>query len=154
MTQEDKVVFLKNPNQVVEHLVKNFVNESVQNRRTQLDFGRYFEDPLVGFAAGNDHLFFDYKTVIGPFHLTPREIISSALKEKESGLLLYEADQISVISWALPISEDVRKSNRKENAFPSKLWTYTREYGEACNHALRKHVVSFLRDLETFRLLI
>jgi epoxyqueuosine reductase QueG len=56
-------------------------------------------------------------------------------------------DQISVISWILPASEDTRKSNRQENQFPSKLWAYTRDFGEACNDALRKHVVHFLEDL-------
>ncbi len=49
-----------------------------------------------------------------------------------------------MIAWILPASEDIRKSNRKEDAFPSKLWTYARHYGEAFNNALRQHVVQFL----------
>ena len=72
---------------------------------------------------------------------------SAALKEKGRGLLLSEIEQISVISWILPTAEDTRKSNRKEEKFPSKLWAYTRDFGEACNNALRKHVVGFLEDL-------
>jgi len=102
---------------------------------------------LVGFASGMDPLFFEYKTIIGSFHLTPREVIAGALKEKGRGLLLSEIEQISVISWVLPISEDTRKSNRKEQQFPSKLWAYTRDFGETCNDALRRHVVGFLEDL-------
>ena len=94
-----------------------------------------------------DPLFFEYKTIIGPFHLTPREIISAALKERGRSLLFTEIEQISVISWILPASEDTRKSNRQEKQFPSKLWAYTRDFGEACNNAFRKHVVSFLEDL-------
>jgi len=147
MTKEDKVIFLKNPNSVLEQLIKNFVNENEQNRRTQLDHGVYWDEPLVGFASGSDPLFFEYKTIIGSFHFTPREIIMSALKEKGRGLFLSEMEQVSVISWILPASEDTRKSNRKEEKFPSKLWAYTRDFGEVFNNALRRHVSGFLEDL-------
>ncbi len=58
-----------------------------------------------------------------------------------------EVDQISVISWILPASEDTRRSNRAESRFPSKLWAYTKDLGEACNTALKKHVAGFLGDL-------
>ena len=146
MTREDNVIFLKNPNRVLEQLVKNFVAESELNRRTQLDHGLYFGEPLIGFASGNDPLFSEYKTLIGSFHLTPRELIAAALKEKGRGLLLSEVEQVSVISWVLPIAEDVRKSNRQEAQFPSRLWTFTREYGEILNQALRRHVAGFLED--------
>jgi ferredoxin len=147
MTKEEKVVLLTNPNRVLEQLIKNFIQDNEKNRRTQLDEGVYWEEPLVGFASGLDPLFFEYKTTIGSFHLTPREIIAAVLKEKGRGLLLTEIEQISVISWILPASEDTRKSNRRENQFPSRLWAYTRDFGEACNEALRRHVVGFLEDL-------
>jgi epoxyqueuosine reductase len=147
MSKEEKVVFLKNPNSVLEQLVKNFINGAGPNRRTQLDHGIYWEEPLVGFASGIDPLFSEYKTLIGPFHLTPREIILATLRERRRGLLLTEIEQMSVMSWVLPASEDTRKSNRQEKQFPSKLWAYTRNFGEACNNALRKHVVTFLEDL-------
>jgi epoxyqueuosine reductase QueG len=147
MTKVEKVVFLKDPNKVLEQVIKNFIHENLQNRRTQLDNGSYWEEPLVGFASGTDPLFFQFKSFIGSFHLTPREIIAGVLKEKDRELLLPEVDQISVISWILPAAEDTRKSNRREDKFPSKLWAYTRDYGEACNNALRRHVVVFLEDL-------
>jgi ferredoxin len=147
VTKVEKVIFLKNPNNVLEQLIKNFIKENEQNRRTQLGHGVYWDEPLVGFASGIDPLFFEYKTLIGSFHLTPREIIAGIIKEKGRGLLLSEIEQISVVSWILPASEDTRKSNRKENQFPSKLWAYTRDFGEACNTALKKHVIGFLDDL-------
>jgi len=145
--KEEKIILLKNPNKLMEQLIKNFIKENEQNRRTQLDQGIYWDEPLVGFASGMDPLFFEYKMIIGSFHLTPREVIAGALKEKGRGLLLSEIEQISVISWILPTSEDTRKSNRKEQQFPSKLWAYTRDFGETCNDALRRHVVGFLEDL-------
>ncbi len=147
MTRDEKVVFLKNPNKILEQLIKNFISESESNRRRELDHGTYWEEPLVGFASGMDPLFFEYKTLIGSFHLTPREIISAALKERGRSLLFTEIEQISVVSWILPASEDTCRSNRREKQFPSKLWAYTRKYGEACNDALRNHVTHFLEDL-------
>jgi ferredoxin len=147
MSREEKVVFLNNPNKVLEQLIKNFINENESNKRKQLDHGTYWEEPLVGFASGMDPLFFEYKTLIGSFHLTPREVISAALKERGRSLLFTEIEQISVISWVLPASENTRVSNREEKQFPSKLWAYTREFGEACNSALKKHLAAFLEDL-------
>ena len=147
MTKEDKVIFLKNPNEVLEHLIKNFVKTTELNQRTQIDHGIYFDEPLVGFASGNDPLFFEYKNIIGSFHFTPREIISAALREKSKGLFLAETDRISVISWVLPAHEDIRKSNRAEDRLPSRLWLYLKEFGEVCNDALRRHVVRYLEDL-------
>jgi len=147
MTREDNIVFLKNPDRVIEQLIRNFAQTSELNRRVQLDHGIYWDEPLIGFASGNDPLFFDYKTIIGSFHLTPRELISTALKERGRTLLPSEMEQISVIAWILPAAEDIRKSNRKEEKFPSKLWTYARHFGEAFNQALRKHVVDYLEDL-------
>jgi epoxyqueuosine reductase len=147
MTKLDKVVFLRNPNEVLEQIIKNFIKESAFNQRTQLDQGVYWEEPLVGFASGTDPLFFEYKTLIGPFHQTPREIIATALKEKGQTLPLSEFEQISVIAWILPATEETRKSNRKEELFPSKLWAYTRDFGEACNDALRRHVTAFLENM-------
>ena len=147
MTKVDKVVFLKNPNEILEQLIKNFIKESEFNRRVPLDQGTYWAEPLVGFASGMDPLFFEYKTIIGPFHQTPREIIASVLREKGRPLPFSEIEQISVISWVLPAAEDTRKSNRKEDRFPSKLWAYTKDHGEACNNALRKHVTTFLENM-------
>jgi epoxyqueuosine reductase QueG len=147
MTQLDKVVFLKNPNEVLEQTIRNFIQESEFNRRTPLDQGAYWDEPLVGFASGTDPLFFEYKTLISPLHQTPREIMAAALREKGQPLSLSAVEQISVISWVLPAAEDTRKSNRREDRFPSKLWAYTRDFGEACNDALRRHVTGFLENM-------
>lgn len=147
MTQEEKVVFLKNPNEILAQIIRNFVKENELNRRNQPDQGVYWQEPLVGFASGTDPLFLEYKTVVSSSHLTPREIIAAALKEKGRGLLLTEIEQISVVSWILPVSEDTHKANRQENRFPSKLWALTRCSGGTFNNALRRHVIGFLENL-------
>lgn len=147
MAFEEKVVFLKKPNIILEQIIKNFIKEGRPNRRTPLDQGLYWGEPIIGFASGIDPIFFDYKTLIGSFHLTPREVMAMALKERGKSLLGNDMEQISVISWVFPASEDIRISNRQETKYPSRLWAYTRDFGEACNHALKRHLITFLEDL-------
>jgi epoxyqueuosine reductase len=50
-----------------------------------------------------------------------------------------------VISWILPHVEEIRKSNQRENRYPSRLWAHARDFGEQFNVKLRKHVESLLQ---------
>jgi epoxyqueuosine reductase len=98
---------------------------------------RYFDDPMVGFAAASDPLFDSYREIIGPHHQTPRELLESAFPGKR-----FNAG--TVVCWILPISEATRRSNRKENLWPSREWAFTRTHGEAFNNELRQHLTDFL----------
>jgi ferredoxin len=147
MIKRKKTLSLKEPERVLEQQIRNFIHENEKNRRTELGDGLYWEEPLVGFASGTDPLFQEYKNIIGSFHLTPQEIIKNALKDKGTYSPETECEQISVISWILPAPEDTRRSNRKEEQFPSRLWAYTKDFGEICNSALRRHITSYLEDL-------
>ena len=98
---------------------------------------RYFDDPLIGFAAAADPLFSDYKTVIGEFHLTPAELVS--ISTPDDPWL-----PVTVISWVLPITEQTRASNRRETVYPSREWAETRNFGESFNTSLRRHLVAWL----------
>ena len=115
--------------------IRRFVGESPANR-----FARsgepYFDEPLIGFAAADDHLFSDYKRIIGEFHQTPEQVLQSACGD--------EARAATVISWVLPITRATRESNRPEAVFPSAAWAQTRNFGEQFNAALRRHLVSWL----------
>ena len=99
---------------------------------------RYFDEPLVGFAAADDPLFAQYKSVIGSFHLTPLELARSGQPSPWTPR--------TVISWVLPISEKTRRSNRDETLYPSRDWARTRQHGEAFNASLRRHLVAFLQQ--------
>lgn len=116
--------------------IRRFVAGRPENRHPG-NRGPYFEEPLVGFAAAADPLFAEYKTIIGPFHLTPGEWMEG-LPGGEHGRAG------TVISWILPIAKATRESNRRETAQPSQEWARTRFYGEEFNALLRKHVVDFL----------
>jgi epoxyqueuosine reductase QueG len=126
--------------QIIEAAIKNFVRTSPLNRMPGDAGLPFFEEPLVGFADGNDPLYTEFKTIIGPDHLTPVEaLVKTHNKQPEDGGQL-----VSVISWILPIAQKTRESNRTETAAPSRYWAYTKWYGEKFNNAVRKHVVDML----------
>jgi len=116
--------------------IRRFVLESELNRFPSSE-ARYFDEPLVGIAAADDPLFTEYKRIIGPFHLTPREIMAD---DGESSL------PASVICWVLPIATRTLESNRREVLRPSREWAQTRSFGEQFNAALRRHMVSWLNE--------
>ena len=111
--------------------IERFIADSPENRFPGSE-APYFVKPLVGFAAADDPLFIDYKSIIGPFHLTPSELLEEAA---------------TVIVWVLPITAATRMTNRLENDWPSREWALTRSHGERLNGSLRRHLVTYLEGL-------
>lgn len=138
MTSSKKNSFAIDPETWIQKEIAEFVRKNPLNR-WKVGRGTFFHLPFVGFSSGEDPLFKEYKKIIGRFHFTPRDIFDltfgKTLRNKE----------LSVISWVLPVSEDVRKSNRGERKFPSLLWSHTRYFGEPFNVKLRNHIVSLLK---------
>ena len=139
MKSQKRIIFSENPEKFVEKAIVKFVQENPANRR-KVGRGKYWDKPLVGFASGEDPLFKAYKKIIGKFHYTPREIFTQTFGRRK------EPKQLSVISWILPATEAIRKSNRKETKFPSRLWAHARDFGEQFNIKLRNHVVALLKS--------
>jgi len=133
-----KLSFSKHPEKFIEKAIIQFTKKSPANRR-KVDGGKYWDQPLVGFASGDDPLFRQYKKIIGKYHFTPKEIFELTFGKN------HKSEQISVISWVLPASEDIRRSNRKEDRYPSLLWAHARDFGEQFNVRLRNHVVAVLK---------
>jgi len=137
MRVSKRITFDRNPEKFIERAIANFVQKSPANRR-KVDGGKYWEASLIGYASGKDPLFKRYKKIIGKFHFTPQEIFELTFEKGN------QPKELSVISWILPASEDIRKSNRKESKYPSLLWAHARNFGEQFNVKLRDHVVSLL----------
>jgi len=109
--------------------IEQFVAAHPGNRLPGSD-SPYLEGPLVGFSAAADPLYEEYKTVIGPFHLLPGELLPGAA---------------TVVTWILPVSRIVRESNRRETELPSREWALTRTHGETVNGDLRRHLMAWLQ---------
>ncbi len=96
-----------------------------------------FTKPLVGFASGEDELFYFLKADIGSeFYWTPEEAFSSAFSDER-----VKADELSVIAWVLPQTKHTRLAHRKAINTPSVEWSKARYYGEKVNENLRRYVV-------------
>ncbi len=122
--------------QVIREQILSFVQDSPDNRFPDSD-QPYFEEPLIGFAAGDDPLFDEFKEIIGPFHMTPAEIMRNCYGDG--------GEAKTVICWVLPIAAATRASNRREEKFPSREWALTRANGEHFNTLLRARLEEMLR---------
>lgn len=120
-------------------VIREYTANSPLNRMEPFGGVPYFETPLIGVADGRDPLFAYYRALIGPFHITPQEL----LQAEYPGTLPPETQR--VVCWALPISAETRLSNRRERTAPSERWAYTRAHGERFNDALREYVQDWLR---------
>ncbi|MFC2038721.1 epoxyqueuosine reductase [Chloroflexota bacterium] len=138
-----KALIETGPAEAVEKEIKDFVASSPANRMPSTGELVIFDEPLVRFADGDDPIFTEYKSIIAPMHLTPREALAGACDKKPEDL----PERLSVISWILPITESTRKTNREEEKGPSRLWSHTRWYGEKFNDAVRNHLVDTLHEL-------
>lgn len=127
---------------LVEKEIKEFTRSSPLSSLPEPDGIPIFEEPLVRFADGDASIFNEFKTMIGPEHLTPREALARALNKSPGEM----PSRLSVISWALIFTRRVRDSNRRCRKIPSRLAALGREHGVRFNHALREHLVNFLTE--------
>lgn len=123
--------------QAIRDEIRDFVLTSPDNRFPGSD-RRFYDDPLVGFAAADDPLFASYKSVIGPYHLTPDEIMRDCYGP-------FSVQAATVICWVLPITRATRETNRRQERAPSLEWAQNRDAGERFNSLLRLFVVELLR---------
>lgn len=109
----------------------DFVLNNSMNYIEELGKLQIFEAPLFAFANPKDELFGKLKEeeIIGSHHMEPEQWLPGAQ---------------TVISYFLPFSYGVRKSNRTSNKIPSTEWLYGRIEGQALNNALANYLVSEL----------
>lgn len=144
MAKEELGKFGEDPARFIRAYIENLVEKSPENRLFMIDDSPIFDAPLVGFADGDDPLFYEYKErIIGPFHMTPREVLERSLS-LSSGGNLPDIKEISVICWALPVVRRTRTTNTSKDVWPSLRWAHTRHYGEQFNDSLRQELVSLL----------
>lgn len=124
--------------------IERFVNEDSGNRLEKLDGSPIFQAPLVGFVSGSDPIFQKIKQVIGEFYLTPPEAAQKIAAAR--GVAAPPEDQLGVVSFVLPISNETRRENARMKDAPSERWAHTRLFGEQFNRKLQEHLVSVLQE--------
>ncbi|MBN2298908.1 MAG: epoxyqueuosine reductase [Deltaproteobacteria bacterium] len=123
----------------IHKLIRDFLNNTSENKLWDNSDERAWADPLLGFSRGNDPIFEEFREHIGAFVWTPLQVFSQAF----SGLDITPAD-LTVISWILPQTLATRDDNRREESFPCERWARSRIFGEEINNRLKMHVVSEL----------
>ena len=122
------------------NIIRDYVCRSPKNSLHNQSNDKAFAEPLIGFARGTDLLFDDYKQHVGPFHWTPLEIFEATFPGSN-----VMAEELTVISWILPQTDDTKFENREQTKWPAERWARARIYGEQFNETLRKQVVKVLQ---------
>jgi len=136
--------FSADPAGYIDHLIKEYVRHSPSNAMKDLGGGPFFDEPLVGFADGDDPIFQEYRKIIGPHHLTPLEALSLHYQSKDiSGI----ANHATVISFIMPIAKATRIKQRQETKVGCLEWNRTRWAGQDFILELSRHIVSTLEGL-------
>ena len=100
---------------------------------------RAWGEPLLGVSSGNDPVYAQLETAVGPFHWTPQEAFALAFPDTP-----VRAEELSVICWVLPQTPATRQDNRAQTRYPAERWARSRIYGEEFNNRLRGHVADAL----------
>jgi len=120
----------------LEALIAGWLAEAPLNRAVTERGGealRFYDPPLFGYASAADGLFTDLQRpeAIGPHFRLPADWLPGAR---------------TVISFFLPFSEAVRRSNCPDPAVPSEAWAYARIEGQQCMSALCRAVMDMLAE--------
>ncbi len=130
---------MKNAVPWIEGIIKSFVAGSEENSLKNAADDKAWAGPLVGFSRGDDPIFDFFKKDIGPFFWTPLEAFSLFFPESE-----VKPAELAVISWVLPQAEVTKSDNRVMEKLPAERWIRSRNFGEAFNVLLARHVAGEL----------
>ena len=134
-------LFESNPNLFFEELIKEYVRTSPDNRLPAYNNEPIFDEPLVGFADGDDPIFEEYKKNISSSHMTPTEAWAKIKGNQDPPA------HLSIISIIFPITQKTRESLRRENEVVSLRWHHTRFQGQNFINGLAQYVVSTAEKL-------
>ncbi len=125
----------------LDSFIKEQVANSAENSLKNEAGEKAWEEPLVGFSAGDDPLYAQCKAHIGEFFWLPQEIYALTFPEHP-----LPAAEISVVSWILPQAAYTKKENAAQKTWPSERWTRARLFGEEFNRQLRGQVAQALNQ--------
>jgi len=145
----DREKLKADPNLFLETMIRQYVANSSENRLPAYNNDRLADPPLVGFADGKDPIFQDFKdeTIIGEFHFTPEEALSTYYKRQKKILKTNGLSSLSVISIVFTATERTRSSNYSESVMASPRWQYAFGRGIPFMESTLRYVASLLEAL-------
>lgn len=94
-------------------------------------------DLLLGCAAGDDPLFAQFRSDISPDYLLPGDWMALAGVEAAPG-------ELSVVSWALPQTDETRAAQAEETSRPARRWSANRAFGQGYQNRMCRRLVDEL----------
>jgi epoxyqueuosine reductase len=145
----DKERFEVAPSLFLEETIKEYIVSSPKNRLPDYNNDPIFDEPLVGFANGDDAIFQGFKneTIVGDFHLTPREALPTYLARQGKKVSEKQPLHLSVVSCIFPFNYNTRLSTRHESAIVSVRWHVAHYLGEELIRESLQYVISLLERL-------
>lgn len=122
--------------EIIRDEIIRYVLDSAENWSAETK-DHYYDEPLIQCASAADLLFEEYKKLLYPEHLTPKEVFELAF-----GQGTYSGG--TVISILLPINEKIRISNRPQTERPSKEWALFNSCGHLFIPKLAEHIETYL----------
>ena len=123
----------------IQSLVVGFTDTEANNLGNSTE-DRAWGTPYIGFARGNDAIFYDYKRHVGARHWAPAEIFNMSFDARSDG------SDLTVISWILPQTSLCKQENGRMTKYPAKRWARSRIFGESFNNELRRYAAQTLED--------
>ncbi len=141
----DTKLFQTDPGLFLEKAIKDYVRASPLNCLTAFDNAPIVDEPIVAFANGDDPIFRDLKTVIGEFHMTPREVMEKYIAGKRWIFSpTASVPDIGVVSWALPLTQETRVLERSSPCGGSPRYNHSRWIGIKLYESISQYVASLL----------
>ena len=145
LNKKTKCLLENKPELFIEKTIRDFVRTNPANCLDSFGNEPIFGKPLVGFADGDDPLFHDYKKVVHENHFLPRDVLQLHLSAKQN-LEPVNLDNVSVISFVLPVNGKTVRANAREKEGPCLRWNHTRWKGQSFVNEISKHLVSVLEE--------
>ncbi len=101
-----------------------------------------FDKPLVGFVRGDDPIFDQLKTVIGPHHFTPFEVMR--WQAQNNDVAPPPPEDISVVVFVMPLTPMTKADNARAENWPAERWAQTRLLGEIFSQTIVREMVTDL----------
>ena len=145
----DREKLNEDPNLYLQTVIKEYVSSSPTNRLPKYNNEPVVDEPLVGFANGDDAIFKDYKdkNIIGNFHLLPKEAMLSYLWRQGKSRGEKEISSLSVISVVFTDTLNTRLSNRQETSIASPRWQSAYYRGFVLLLETLDYIVTMLEEL-------
>ncbi|MFX1406063.1 MAG: hypothetical protein ACFFBW_03850 [Promethearchaeota archaeon] len=134
-------------NNELKSFIKDIFDNSELNKLPEKFGGeRFFADPIIGVARGDDPIFQKFKEVVGPEHLTPLEMWI------ENGLEKTPVSNLFTISIVFPFVERIRKEGSENQVIktritlPAEIYSIARNYANDFKIFVMEEIIKFFKE--------